>query len=242
MRPTEPIIGAHPGRAVGAFNAILLEHAEAIVAGAEDAGLQVVVQISQNAVAYHGSLRPFALACLALADAATVPVVVHLDHVEDEALIALMLEEILAEGGHEVVGPAATMEQALALCEDAPPQLALLDITLQGGGNGLEVARALFRRWGVRSIFASSRICEARQARDIALGCIQKPYAVETVLRSMDERGTTIAELWCLEENTRARRLYEFLGWRAEPDRRPAPWPPHPTEMRYTRLIPQSDR
>jgi GNAT superfamily N-acetyltransferase len=66
--------------------------------------------------------------------------------------------------------------------------------------------------------------------------------AIETVLRSMDERGTTIAELWCLEENTRARRLYEFLGWRAEPDRRPAPWPPHPTEMRYTRLIPQSDR
>ena len=66
--------------------------------------------------------------------------------------------------------------------------------------------------------------------------------AIETVLHTMDERGTTIAELWCLEENVRARRLYEYLGWRAEPDRRPAPWPPHPTEMRYTRLIPQSDR
>ena len=66
--------------------------------------------------------------------------------------------------------------------------------------------------------------------------------AIETVLHNMDERGTTIAELWCLEENTRARRLYERLGWRAERDRRPAPWPPHPTEMRYTRLIPQSDR
>jgi len=66
--------------------------------------------------------------------------------------------------------------------------------------------------------------------------------AIETVLRCMDERGTTIAELWGREENTRARRLYEYLGWRAEQDRRPAPWPPHPTEMRYTRLIPQSDR
>ena len=66
--------------------------------------------------------------------------------------------------------------------------------------------------------------------------------AIETVLRAMDDRGTTIAELWCLEENRRARRLYEYLGWRAAPDRRPAPWPPHPTEMRYTRLIPQSDR
>ncbi|MEO5709371.1 MAG: GNAT family N-acetyltransferase [Nocardioidaceae bacterium] len=66
--------------------------------------------------------------------------------------------------------------------------------------------------------------------------------AIETVLHAMDERGTTIADLWCLEENHRARRLYEHLGWRATPDRREAPWPPHPTEMRYTRLIPQSDR
>lgn len=106
--------------------------------------------------------------------------------VEDEALIAMVLTEILAEGGHEVVGPAATVEQALALCEDAPPQLALLDITLQGGGNGVDVARALFGRWGVRSIFASSQVGEARRASDIALGCIRKPYAMETVLHSID--------------------------------------------------------
>ena len=66
--------------------------------------------------------------------------------------------------------------------------------------------------------------------------------AIETVLHAMDLRGTTIAELWCLEENHRARRLYEHRGWRATSDRQPAPWPPHPTEMRYTRLIVQSDR
>ena len=66
--------------------------------------------------------------------------------------------------------------------------------------------------------------------------------AIETVLSAMDLRGTTVAELWCLEENARARRLYEYLGWRATTDRQPAPWPPHPTEMRYTRLIPQSER
>lgn len=66
--------------------------------------------------------------------------------------------------------------------------------------------------------------------------------AIETVLRAMDRRGTTVAQLWCLEENHRARRLYEYLGWRPTPDRQSAPWPPHPTEMRYTRLIPQSER
>ncbi|HEX4976537.1 MAG TPA: GNAT family N-acetyltransferase, partial [Nocardioides sp.] len=66
--------------------------------------------------------------------------------------------------------------------------------------------------------------------------------AVETVVHALDLRGCTIASLWCLEENHRARRLYEWLGWRPTNDRREAPWPPYPVELRYTRLIPQSDR
>lgn len=66
--------------------------------------------------------------------------------------------------------------------------------------------------------------------------------AIESALHAMDLRGCTIASLWCLEENHRARRLYEYLGWRPTSDRREAPWPPHPMEVRYTRLIPQSDR
>jgi len=63
-------------------------------------------------------------------------------------------------------------------------------------------------------------------------------YAVARVLDALAERGTTDVELWCLEENRRARRLYEHLGWEATTDRRPAPWPPHPTEMRYARCVP----
>jgi RimJ/RimL family protein N-acetyltransferase len=61
--------------------------------------------------------------------------------------------------------------------------------------------------------------------------------AIETVLEALHARGTTVAELWCLEENHRARGMYEHLGWQATPDRREAPWPPHPTEMRYTRPV-----
>jgi GNAT superfamily N-acetyltransferase len=61
--------------------------------------------------------------------------------------------------------------------------------------------------------------------------------AIETVLRALERRGCTTASLWCLEDNHRARRLYEHLGWHPEPERREAPWPPHPTEMRYTRPV-----
>jgi two-component system, response regulator PdtaR len=109
--------------------------------------------------------------------------------VEDEVLIAWMLAECLECAGHEVIGPAAAMAEALALCEAAAalPELAVLDINLRGGSNGVEVARALLERWGVRSIFASSdEMLEARRARTIALGCVRKPYRPETVLRGVE--------------------------------------------------------
>ena len=50
--------------ACAAFNVIELEHAEAIVAGAEAAGRPVVLQISENTADYHGALAPLAEACL----------------------------------------------------------------------------------------------------------------------------------------------------------------------------------
>ncbi|WP_255684701.1 class II fructose-bisphosphate aldolase [Actinocorallia sp. API 0066] len=75
------------GRGLGAFNVIQLEHAEAIVAGAERARLPVVLQISENTVAYHGALAPLAAAALAIAEASSVDVVVHLDHATRPELV-----------------------------------------------------------------------------------------------------------------------------------------------------------
>jgi fructose-bisphosphate aldolase class II len=72
---------------VGAFNVIQLEHAQAIVAGAEAAGAPVVLQISENAVRYHGGLAPIGAATLAVARAAEVPVAVHLDHATSVELV-----------------------------------------------------------------------------------------------------------------------------------------------------------
>ncbi|MFJ8660821.1 ketose-bisphosphate aldolase [Streptomyces sp. NPDC093795] len=72
---------------VGAFNVVQIEHAEAIVAGAESAGLPVILQVSENTARYHGSLAPIGLASLALARAADVPVAVHLDHAESADLV-----------------------------------------------------------------------------------------------------------------------------------------------------------
>ena len=75
------------GRGVGAFNVIQLEHAEAIVSGAAQAEAPVILQVSENAVRYHGGLEPVALATLSIARHAAVPVAVHLDHAESPELV-----------------------------------------------------------------------------------------------------------------------------------------------------------
>ena len=96
------------GQGLGAFNVFSLEHAEAIVAGAEQAGTPVVLQISQNAVRYHGGLRPIGLATLALAASASVSAVVHLDHATEVALV----HEAVALGFGSVMFDASAMPYA----------------------------------------------------------------------------------------------------------------------------------
>ncbi|MGV9498176.1 class II fructose-bisphosphate aldolase [Streptomyces sp. NPDC003642] len=74
--------------AVASFNIITLEHVEAVVAGAESAHAPVVLQVSENAVRFRGGrLLPLARAAAAAAEQAAVPVALHLDHVQDDALL-----------------------------------------------------------------------------------------------------------------------------------------------------------
>jgi fructose-bisphosphate aldolase class II len=79
------------GRAVPSFNVVTLEQAEAVVGGAEDAGRGVLLQLSENAIAFHGGFAPLAAACRELAHAAAVPVGIHADHLEDDDLAAAVI-------------------------------------------------------------------------------------------------------------------------------------------------------
>lgn len=82
-----------PGRIIeergstAAFNVIQLEHAEAITRASEQSGIPVVLQISENTAAYHGGLAPLALAARRIAEQASTPIALHLDHAEREDLV-----------------------------------------------------------------------------------------------------------------------------------------------------------
>jgi len=91
------------GSGVAAFNVVTLEHGEGIVAGAQHAAAPVILQVSENTVAFHGSLRPISAALAALAADAAVPVGLHLDHVEAphlwEQAAAAGYSSVMVDGG-----------------------------------------------------------------------------------------------------------------------------------------------
>ncbi|NYD79267.1 class II fructose-bisphosphate aldolase [Arthrobacter cupressi] len=95
---------ATAGVGQGAFNIIHLETAEGLVAGAEAAGVPVILQISENCVKFHGGLEPLARGALAIARNASVPVALHLDHAESEELalqaVDLGFGSVMYDGAH----------------------------------------------------------------------------------------------------------------------------------------------
>ena len=79
---------AQRGSAVAAFNIITLEQLEAVILGAEAADRSVILQISENAVRFHGGhVLPLTRAALAASEQAMVGAALHLDHVTDPALL-----------------------------------------------------------------------------------------------------------------------------------------------------------
>lgn len=104
--------------------------------------------------------------------------------VEDEPISALSATYELEQAGHLVVGPAATLSEALRLARRYQPQLALVDIDLENMGDGIELARHL-RGLGIASVFMSAQHRLADRNSDLALGLLGKPFNPVDVPRSV---------------------------------------------------------
>jgi DNA-binding response OmpR family regulator len=107
--------------------------------------------------------------------------------VEDELLLALDLEDMLLDAGHTVVGQASDMAEALAIAEGVYGgiDVAIMDINLARGSNGVETAAALRKRWNIPSLFVSGNLDE--RTRQMAMewqpiGFVGKPYSEREVL------------------------------------------------------------
>ena len=105
--------------------------------------------------------------------------------VEDEFLIAMSAEDVLCDAGLEVVGVAATFDEAIALGERMLPDIVLMDIRLASPRDGIEAATELRRRFGIPSLFTSANHDEVTMMRAEPaepIGWLPKPYSPEALV------------------------------------------------------------
>jgi two-component system, response regulator PdtaR len=100
--------------------------------------------------------------------------------VEDEAIFAMYLEMLLVELGHEVCAVAASARDAVAYASTHRPDVALMDIRLARDSSGIDAARELHSRYGLRCIFLSGNLDEA--ARNAVLSCEPVAFVGKPIL------------------------------------------------------------
>ena len=99
--------------------------------------------------------------------------------VEDEPLIAMLVEDWLAELACEAAGPVGSVAAALALVEGGALDGAILDVSLEGG-DSFAVADALRSR-NVPFVFATGHGTERIAERFKDAPTLAKPYDFERV-------------------------------------------------------------
>lgn len=107
--------------------------------------------------------------------------------VEDEALVAMLVEDALLDAGAEVVGPVATVADALDLLKHQLPEAAVLDLNLAGDSSA-PVADELAKH-GVPFVVATGYGADGLPPGHANVPVLAKPY-------DPAELTAALAKLW----------------------------------------------
>jgi CheY-like chemotaxis protein/DNA-directed RNA polymerase specialized sigma24 family protein len=102
--------------------------------------------------------------------------------IEDEPIIAMDLENLVTELGHQVVATAATRDEAVAKAKSERPGLVLADINLGEGGSGIDAVNEILASFDIPVIFITAypeKLLTGERPEPTYL--IAKPFLPETV-------------------------------------------------------------
>jgi|AutmiccommunBRH5_1029478.scaffolds.fasta_scaffold04928_5 DNA-binding NarL/FixJ family response regulator len=85
--------------------------------------------------------------------------------VEDEFILALGIEEMVQQFGFAVCDCVATGPAAITAASRHQPDIVLMDVRLAQGSDGVEAAKTILARFGIRSIFISAHTDPATVSR-----------------------------------------------------------------------------
>jgi DNA-binding response OmpR family regulator len=103
--------------------------------------------------------------------------------VEDEALLAFLLEDILQEAGCTVLGPAYDVSAAFAAINRMKPDAVTLDLNLSGE-SGIPIADLLLQR-GIPYVIASANSPSNLPPRHAHVGYLIKPFCGEALVNAL---------------------------------------------------------
>ncbi len=117
--------------------------------------------------------------------------------VEDELIIAEDLKDILESLDYEVCGIAISAREALQLLEEHAPDIALLDIQIKGGKDGIELANDINEQFKIPFIFLSSHADAAtlERAKQVKpFGYLVKPFQEKDIHTTVEMALNNFAE------------------------------------------------
>ena len=106
--------------------------------------------------------------------------------VEDEPLIAMMLEDFLDSLGHRVIGTCESLEEALAKVEQGGFDVAIIDVQLKEGKTVWPVADRLADA-GKPFILATGGHVESPPERHAGAPVLSKPYTIDSIEPALDQ-------------------------------------------------------
>jgi DNA-binding response OmpR family regulator len=127
--------------------------------------------------------------------------------VEDEALVAADLEEILIDLGYEVCGIADNHDEAVSIAQSLRPNLILMDIHLAGQKDGVAAATAIRLSVGSPVVFLTAHADDDTLARI----SVAEPFGY--TLKPFDERElkATIEVALCrYEAESRSKKMEKW--------------------------------
>jgi DNA-binding response OmpR family regulator len=104
--------------------------------------------------------------------------------IEDDAVVAMSLAELLAGMGHEVCGTAATQAEAVSAATRYGPNLMIVDAGL-GRGSGVSAVEEILRTGPLAHVFISGDADRVRVRQPDAV-VVRKPFRAAELARAID--------------------------------------------------------
>lgn len=105
---------------------------------------------------------------------------------EDDPCIAAMLADILDDLGHRVVGVVDTAEGAINFTAGKGVDVAVIDVWLANGSNGLTAVRHLTSRNGIPVIVCSGHAAAQDALAAGAIAFLEKPFRIADLERALE--------------------------------------------------------